>query len=238
MTDAEETSSPSQLHTTAWSMVNGAAQSGPDQQACLDRLIRTYWRPAYYYARRRGLDHHAASDAIQEFFTRMLAGEWLSTVDRARGSFRGWLLTALRRWVSRRRTATGMDRLTLVSDDAVRSYEREIPDSDPETLFNKAWARSCLDAAFALMESEQQGGTRGRQVAVLKACLGAAGDDSSVSYDQLSARFQVPVTTITNDLHRARTLFRTYLKRVVADTVGDPAEVEAEIEALRNHLGA
>lgn len=232
-------SSPSDLHTTAWSVVRGAQAGGDAGRDALERLIKTYWKPAYYYTRRRGLDHHAAADAVQEFFARMLAGDWLASVDQERGRFRGWLLTALRRWVGRARTATGMDRLTLVNDEVVRAYESEDHDTDPDELFNRAWARSCLDEALRLMELEQGGGTRGRQVAVFRAYLAATAeaDGSSPGYDNLAEEFGVPVTTITNDLHRARKLFRTYLLRAVRETVGDPGDAEAELFELRRYLG-
>jgi len=233
----EGDSSPSDLNTTAWSMVVGAQGGGPEAQACLERLIKTYWKPAYYYARRRGMDHHSASDAIQEFFARMLAGDWLASVDRDRGRFRGWLLTALRRWISRSRSSTGMDRLTLVNEEVVRAYEEEDDGSNPEELFNKAWARSCLDEAMRLMSEEQRGSSRERQVAVFCSYLEqASAHGDSPSYDQLAEQFEVPVTTITNYLHRARTLFRTYLLRVVRETVGTPQDAELELHELRKYL--
>lgn len=234
---AQPDSGPSRLHTTAWSMVNGAQRGGQEGRAYLERLINTYWKPAYYYARRRGMDHHAASDCVQEFFARMLAGDWLQTVDKERGHFRGWLLTALRRWVGRSRQATGMDRLTLVNDDVVQAYEREDHNQDPDDLFNRAWAKSCLDEAMRLMQEEQHSGARARQVQVFLAYLEAVHrDNEQPSYDILGERFGVPVTTITNDLHRARALFKSYLLRVVADTVGDPEDAEQELWELRRWL--
>ena len=231
-------SGPSQMHTTAWSMVIGAQQGGEEGRRQLERLCKNYWKPAYYYARRRGMDHHGASDCIQEFFARMLAGDWLGTVDRERGSFRGWLLTALRRWVSRSRTATGMDRMTLVDDSVVRMYEEEDERSSPEELFNKAWANSCLDAALTLMTNEQQGTSKERQVNVFVAFLKKTSElDQTPSYDDLAEEFDVPVTTITNDLHRARSLFRTYLERIVRETLNNPNDIEQELYALRQYLG-
>ena len=76
------------MYTTAWSMVIGAQQGG-ERAIHLEQLCKTYWKPAYYYARRRGMDHHAATDCVQEFFTRMLAGDWLASVDKERGVFVG-----------------------------------------------------------------------------------------------------------------------------------------------------
>lgn len=226
---------PSQLYTTAWSVVRGA-QKGGDGGQSLERLIKTYWKPAYYYARRRGMDHHAASDCVQEFFARMLAGDWLQTVDQERGRFRGWLLTALRRWVGRARTATGMDRLTLVNDEVVRAYEEETSGDNPDEAFNRAWARSCLDEAMRLMREEQTTTARKRQVDVFMAYLQHAEDGTKPSYDDLAERFEVSVATVTNDLHRSRALFKTYLLRAVRETVGNPKDAEAELHELRHYL--
>ena len=230
-------SGPSRLHTTAWSVVNGAQGDGRSAQQCLERLIHTYWKPAYYYARRRGMDHHAAADCVQEFFARMLAGEWLQNVDKERGHFRGWLLTALRRWVSRSRTATGMDRLTLVNDEVMQAYEKENNDTDPDELFNRAWAKSCLDEAMRLMQEEQHRGACTRQVQIFLAFLQMVENtNAQPAYDELAERFQVPVTTITNDLHRARTLFKSYLLRAVRETVGEDKDPEEELFELRKWL--
>jgi hypothetical protein len=56
------------------------------------------------------------------------------------------------------------------------------------------------------------------------------------AYDELAERFQVPVTTITNDLHRARTLFKSYLLRAVRETVGEDKDPEEELFELRKWL--
>ena len=53
----------------------------------------------------------------------------------------------------------------------------------------------------------------------------------------LAEEFAVPVTTVTNDLHRARSLFKTYLLRVIRETVERPEDAEIELHALRQYLG-
>ena len=60
--------------------------------------------------------------------------------------------------------------------------------------------------------------------------------ESQPAYDELAERFQVPVTTITNDLHRARTLFKSYLLRAVRETVGEGKDAEQELWELRKWL--
>ncbi len=139
--------------------------------------------------------------------------------------------------MSRARTTTGIDRITLVNDEVVRAYEQEDGTAEPEELFNKAWARSSFDEAMRLLRTEQTEGARSRQVAVFLDYLDAAsGDGDPPSYDNLAERFEVPVSTITNDLHRARALFHTYLVRVIRETVGDAADAEVELHELRKYL--
>ena len=230
-------SQPSQWRSTAWSMIVGAQGGGEEGRRCLERLCHAYWKPAYYYARRRGMNHHDAADCVQEFFARMLGGEWIQTLDHERGSFRGWLLTALRRWVSRSRTVTGAARITLVNDAVVQHYEREDPQVDPDRLFNRAWAQSCLEEALRLMIVEQRGSSRERQVELFAEYLAlTAAEGEPPSYERLSQTHAVPVTTITNWLHRARSLFRTYLLRVVRDTLDDPDAADSELTRLRAYL--
>lgn len=85
--------------TTHWSVVL-ASQEGAstESDAALDRLCRTYWRPLYAFVRRRGYAAHDAQDLTQEFFARLLAKDFLCTVNRSKGKFRCWP----RRWVRRR----------------------------------------------------------------------------------------------------------------------------------------
>ena len=134
--------------------------------------------------------------------------------------------------------AHGAERITMVNDELVRAYDREDDQSSPEDLFNKAWASSCLDEALRLMVEDHGRGRRKHQVAVFEKYLEltAEGGDTP-SYDTLAEEFVVPVTTVTNDLHRARSLFKTYLLRVIRETVERPEDAEIELHALRQYLG-
>jgi len=88
--------------STAWSIVLAAARD-VDGGAALDRLCRRYWRPVYTFARGSGLLRCDAEDATQDFFSHLLAGEWLKQADPNRGSFRAYLLTLMRNFLANRR---------------------------------------------------------------------------------------------------------------------------------------
>ena len=87
--------------TTRWSEVLAAGQDGSaHSREALAHLCETYWYPLYAFVRRRGLSPADAQDSTQEFFSRLLAGNWLRDADRGKGRFRTFLLTALTRFLA------------------------------------------------------------------------------------------------------------------------------------------
>jgi RNA polymerase sigma-70 factor (ECF subfamily) len=89
---------------THWSVVLAAGQGDTQQSAAaLEKLCRTYWYPLYAYVRRQGQAPHDAQDLTQEFFARLLAGNYLQTVERGKGKFRSFLLAAMNHFLSDQR---------------------------------------------------------------------------------------------------------------------------------------
>src|SRR6187431_1344479 len=86
--------------TTQWTVViRAGGEAAADSAAALERLCTAYWPPVYAHIRRRGHDAEAARDATQEFFLRLIEGDWLRSADPARGRFRTFLLTCLNRFL-------------------------------------------------------------------------------------------------------------------------------------------
>jgi RNA polymerase sigma-70 factor (ECF subfamily) len=87
--------------TTHWSVVlQAASPEAPQVMEALEQLCRTYWYPLYAYVRRRGYVHENAQDLIQDFFWRLLKGDWLAQVDRRKGRFRSFLLVAMNHFLA------------------------------------------------------------------------------------------------------------------------------------------
>src|SRR6185369_5234403 len=63
----------------------------------LDRLAQQYWKPVYHYA--KALRRADAEDVTQQFFAMLLARRDLENLSPDRGSFRGFLKTALKHFV-------------------------------------------------------------------------------------------------------------------------------------------
>ncbi len=84
-----------EFRTTHWSVVLLARRDDTVRAApALAELCRVYWYPLYAYVRRLGRGAEDAQDLTQEFFARLIEKQWLDNVDRERGKFRSFLLTA------------------------------------------------------------------------------------------------------------------------------------------------
>ena len=128
----------------------------------LAHLCRSYWYPLYAYARRRGYPPHDAQDLTQEFFARLLRGNWIAQADRQRGRFRTFLLSAMQHflaneWNKARAKKRGGTRPILSLDDesTERRYMLEPAEKNtPETLFERGWALSLLNDVLLRLKEE------------------------------------------------------------------------------------
>jgi hypothetical protein len=66
---------------TAWTVVREAPEGSRD---ALDRLIAVYWKPVYFFIRRRGQDVESAKDLTQAFFGSLLEREFKTEYARKR----------------------------------------------------------------------------------------------------------------------------------------------------------
>jgi len=149
--------------TTHWSLL--AAVKGPmtdGHRQVLNLLIERYWRPVYYYIRRRGHKDDVAMDLAQEFFASWLAKELFGRADRTRGRFRAFLLSSLDNFLrnvhraehaKRRFPPGGLVSLEdLVKGESV-SYEPSDAET-PEVVFNQIWLSELLGRVLLSFEQE------------------------------------------------------------------------------------
>ena len=86
----------SRFQTTSWTLIVRARASRAD----LQELLSVYWSPVYAYLRRRGHDPHDAADLTQGFLSEVVLDRgFVERADPARGRFRSFLLSALRKFV-------------------------------------------------------------------------------------------------------------------------------------------
>jgi DNA-directed RNA polymerase specialized sigma24 family protein len=231
--------------TTRWSVVVAAGSDDSSAaRAALATLCETYWYPLYAYVRRRGTSAEDARDLTQGFLTSLLERRDFERLHRERGRFRAFLLASLQHFlandVARRRTQKrggGITLLPLTFDDAEDRYRVEPAEPiTPETLYERRWALMVLDRVLAHIRREWEAGGRGAEFDELKACL--LGQAPSGGYLAIATRLNTTEGAVKTAVHRLRRTFQAALRRDIAETVSDPADVDNEIRYLVRALGS
>lgn len=229
--------------STAWSIVLAAAQDD-NGGAALDRLCRRYWKPAYTYARRSGLQRWDAEDATQDFFSHLFAGEWLKRADPDRGSFRAYLLTLMRNFLSNRRRhdhAQKRGGTTPPLSLDTESCERELAalaatDADPARAYERAWAGCVLQSALDRLAEEQHTASERARFEALRPYLTqspAAGD-----YERLAQTLGLSRNQIAVQIHRHSRRFAELIRHEVAETLSDRTQLDLELRRLLEVMAA
>lgn len=100
----------------------------------------------------------------------------------------------------------------------------------PERLYDVRWATTVVEQALWRLREECEEKGRLRLFEGLRAYLVAEHGD--VSYADLGAALGVADTVVKKQLHNLRERYRWLLRKEVAHTVADPADVDDEIRHL------
>ena len=227
--------------TTRWSLI--AAAGGEDARAALATLCEVYWPPCYAFVRRQGHDADAALDLTQGFFTRLLEGNDLASVDRARGRFRSWLLASLKHHLANdwhraqaQKRGGGAPHLTIDATEAESQYSLlELShDVTPERLFERHWALSLLERALGSVREEWR---RMGKSPLFERLAGSLTSDAELSsYQSIAADFGMTENTVKVTVHRLRQRYRAALHEEIALTVESDDAVEGELRYLLDAL--
>ncbi len=225
--------------TTHWTVVLEAGHGDTSHApVALAHLCRSYWYPLYAYARRRGYSLHDAQDVTQEFFTRLLRGNWIAQADRQRGRFRTFLLSSMQHflaneWNKAHAKKRGGTRpiLPLNDESAEQRYLLEPAEKHtPETLFERGWALSLLEGVLRRLTEEYRLEGKTDWMAAMQPALTA--DRDAISYADIAQKLGMTETAARVAVHRLRRRYRQLIRAEVASTVASPDEVEAEMRHL------
>ena len=225
--------------TTRWSTVNAAGHLSASQAAtALAELCDVYWPPLYAYLRSRGYPPEEAQDLTQGFFARLLETHSVRSADPARGRFRSFLLTALKRYVINERERASAARrggerrhLTLDFDEVERVYALEPrTDETPERLFDRRWATIALDRALRRLRAEYVELGRASLADALIPYLTDAGE--LPSYRKVAAQLAMSEGAVKVAVHRLRQRYGAILRSEIAETVLEEGEVDEELREL------
>lgn len=231
------------FQTTSWTLVRAAARTADsDSRAALAALCQKYWQPVHVFVRKRETDPEQAKDLTQGFFALLIEKNYLADVDPERGSFRAFLLTAVKHFL-----ANEWDRMHAlkrgggqipVSIDLVANEDWASPSiiehMTPERLFERRWALSVLEHAMSILRAEFDEAGKAQQFEQLSAFLNK--DVEPVRYETLAAQVGLSTGALRMAVHRLRQRYRRILREEVAQTVSSPEDVEAELRFLLSAL--
>ncbi len=224
--------------TTHWTLVRAARASESARREALGVLFSGYWKPVYFYLRRRGLDEEKAKDTVQAFFTDLLERGFPSRADPARGRLRSYLKAALDNYLVNqhaRETAAKRGGGTVAVPIDTEWAERHLASAaeNPERAYEREWAAGLIARALDRLRGEYfQASRRARGEAVLRYFE----PGPPLSYADAAAEAGMSVAAFKAALHRARTRFRELLREEVAQTTQTEGAVEDEMAHLLSAL--
>ena len=238
------------FQTTAWTVILAARNpKDTDFRSSLEYLVETYWKPAYLFVRSKGHNHEVAKDLTQEFFALFLEKNFLKSVDREKGRFRTFLLTALTRFLyNAHARAKALKRggglkpvqsLDALRDEDIGTGFEPSEGETPEEAFNRHWSRALLERVFARLEEVcQKEGKRVYYDVLRHQFFESGADGRRPSYKEIADKLKLSEVDVTNFLHRAKKIYRDLLREEIRSYVSTDEEVDDEIRDLWRSLSA
>jgi len=148
--------------TTHWSVVLAARGRSPAAEEALEKLCRTYWRPAYSFIRRQGAGPQGSGRSYSGFFLLLLERRDFDAVRKEKGRLRSYLLTSLKHFlVSEQRRAMTLKRgkgQRPIALEELRANERgemEPVDSlSADRLYERRWALALMEQVLRRLKDE------------------------------------------------------------------------------------
>lgn len=230
---------PEGFRTTRWTDVLTAAKGdGARSRLALESLCEAYWHPVYAYVRRQGFDADEARDLTQGYFTQLIERRSLKDVRPERGRFRSFLLASVRHYllneIDRERARKRAPEKPLVALEAEHGEDRFVAEPademTPETAFEHKWAATVFDRTLERLRAECVGDEKTRRFLAFRPLL--TGDEPAPSYRELAQWLELSEEAVKVSVHRLRQRYGELLREEIAQTVGNPEEVDDELRHL------
>lgn len=226
--------------STCWTLVLRAKEADLGaRQAALEQLALAYWKPLYFFVRRRGNSVETSKDLIQGYFASLLERDTFQYLDRTRGKFRTFLLTTLEHYLADEHDrATAMKRgggrpeLSLdVAAAEGQGLHPGAPGESPDQAFNREWAIGVLTQALEKLRAAYEAFGGGQEFDALRPHLSAMRPENA-SYEELARRLGTTVQDIRSRVRTARTRYRDSILEVIRSYAETPEEAQEELREL------
>jgi RNA polymerase sigma-70 factor (ECF subfamily) len=222
--------------TTRWSRIiaAGGEDEGRSRQALAD-LCRDYWKPLYFFARRKGKSPEDAQDLTQGFIASLLESQTLSRADRSLGRFRSFLLSSFSNYiVNEHRQGTALKRgggrpMASLDDPGVEESYAAQETTTPEMLYDRSWALALLDRGMQRLRGEYVKADRLPLYEKIQPIVAGTG---GLGHAQIAAELGMTEGAVTVSVHRMRKRYGQLLREEIAETVDSEEEIESELRHL------
>lgn len=218
---------------TLWTLVS-RAQGAEQRTRALDQLLRIYWKPAYFFIRRRGHAVEDAKDLTQEFFATFLEKDFIRSFSRERGRFRTFLLAVLSNFLSKQRRRNlaikrGGDLKMLPLDfEAAEVQFTKATNDAPELTFDREWALALIQEALSRLRQEAIHQGRDQAFALLEPFL----TQDDVPYTELARKSGSTTRRLSRDMYVLRSRLKAVLRALISDTVVSAEDLREEIASF------
>lgn len=223
------------FETTQWSLIVASGGRDDTSVVALETLCRRYRAPVLAFLRGQGLTVDAAEDLTQSFFAHLLSQRLHQLADPAKGSFRAFLLSALKHFViSERRRDTAEKRGGGALHVPLDSID-EPPDSEtPDAIFEREWAHTVVGHAVKQLRSEAHEAGKQALFDALREFLFESPE--SDDYARVSQQFGLSRNTVAVAVHRLRHRLQVLVTAEVSQTLSNPDQIPAEVETIQGWL--
>ena len=229
------------FQTTHWTLVLHARQSDPTETArkALSNFCEAYWPPLYAFVRRRGHAPAEAQDLVQGFFAHLLEQNTLSRADQKKGRLRTFLLGSFQKFLFNesdraRALKRGGGHRTVSIDEHLAEAEASMMATahlGNSRSYDLVWASNVVKRAWQHLQNAFEEEGKAESLEVLRPFV-AGGGRTPPNQEEAAERLGVPIATLRTWLSRLRQRYREALRREVASTVSDPADVDQELHYL------
>ena len=206
--------------------IPGGSRGLFDRTAALEQLCRSYWYPTYAFLRRWGRGQEEAKDLTQGFFAHFLAKDLCRE---AAPKMDGFVRSCWRRSrISCAMKSAGNTPKNEADRPKCCRWMRNWPKGvTPWNQRTRRHRRDCLNVA-------------GRGKSCAKRCIVSKRTTSApageADYAKLAAALNKNEGAVRTAVSRLRHQFREAIRQAVADTVANPAQVDAELQQLKEIL--
>jgi RNA polymerase sigma-70 factor (ECF subfamily) len=208
--------------TTNWHQIQAIRRGEASGAAALEVVCSIYWFPVFAFFRRQTTNPDRARDLTQGFFEQLLRRDGISRVRIEGGRFRSYLVTACRnyltdihRYESSRPVTTENSLAEVETAEMERRYSAIVGTAgSPDSLFDRQWALTTIDRAFATVEEQYRARDRGDLFTRLHRYIDS--DPAAESHAQTAAALGLSEGAVKMELSRLRKSLRQALEAEVA----------------------